>query len=245
MRPLASTPALLLLALLAAPPAGATGCPEPTGASPSLRRVEAEARLSFIQERLRHDAARAHVWTGAWTGGYALMSVGQLAVTPFLSPADRVDFYVGAASTVGAAAAVLAVPLDVMTDSPALDARIGSKAGPDTCAVLAEAERLLAKDAANEADSAGWMMQAANLSYNLAIGLVLGLVFKHWESGAINAGAGWLIGEAMILTQPTHLVDDLRRYREGQLEPERTPVSFQIGPSLGSRGFGLSLTLSF
>jgi hypothetical protein len=39
----------------------------------------------------------------------------------------------------------------------------------------------------------------------------------HWTSGIINGAAGLVVGEALILTQPTRTIDDLRAYRAGDL----------------------------
>ena len=55
------------------------------------------------------------------------------------------------------------------------------------------------------------------MALNFGVGLFLGLGFHHWGAGAWNAVGGSLIGEAIILTQPTETIDDLETYRRGTL----------------------------
>jgi hypothetical protein len=64
-----------------------------------------------------------------------------------------------------------------------------------------------------------WYVGAVgNVVLNTGVGLFLGLGYHHWGAGALNAVSGSAIGEAIILTQPTGSIDDLRRYRAGALE---------------------------
>jgi hypothetical protein len=57
-----------------------------------------------------------------------------------------------------------------------------------------------------------------NVLLNTGVGLFLALGYHHWGAGAWNAFGGSAIGEAIILTQPTGTITDLRRYREGALD---------------------------
>jgi hypothetical protein len=158
-----------------------------------------------------------------------------------------VDLYVGAASTVGGMVALLAVPLDVMADAPALDVLVASRPGPVDCAVLAEAERLLVHSADSEAQGRGWVMHAANVLYNVATGLVLGLFFGRWSSAVFTAVSGTLLGEVTILTQPTGAEDALRLYREGHLRPGEvaTRPGWHLGVAWGAGGLGVGLRGAF
>ena len=52
----------------------------------------------------------------------------------------------------------------------------------------------------------------------IGVGLFLGLGYPHWGAGAWNAFGGSAIGEAIILTQPTGTIQDLRRYRKAALD---------------------------
>ncbi|WNG42272.1 hypothetical protein F0U61_33430 [Archangium violaceum] len=222
-------------------------CPVPEGASAAVGALEPSQRLAFIQSHLHEDARRARIWTGAWGASYSVLTVGQLALAPLFPPAEQADFYVGAISSAGGVAALLAVPLAVMEDSLTLDALAARQPGSVDCAVLAEAERLLVRSARSEEEGRSWVMRGANVIYNVLTGLVLGLFFDRWPSAAITAATGWLLGEAMILTQPTGAQDALRAYREGKaLSGERQAAfDWHVGVAMAPHHVGLQLQLAF
>lgn len=239
---------LLLLCLLTPCLAHAQlRCPVPEGVSASVGELEPARRLAFIQSHLHEDARRARIWTGVWGASYSVLTVGQLALAPLFSPADQSDFYVGAVSSAGGVAALLAVPLTVMEDSPTLDALAARQPESVDCAVLAEAERLLVRSAQSEEEGRGLLMQGANVVYNVLTGLVLGLFFDRWPSAALTAATGWLLGEVMILTQPTGAQDALRAYREGKtLSGEgRAALDWRVGVAMAPHHVGLQLRVTF
>ena len=94
--------------------------------------------------------------------------------------------------------------------SAACKARVVSKA-------LAECKARVAW----RAWAARWWLHVGNVILNTGVGLFLGLGYRHWGAGAWNAFGGSAIGEAIILTQPTGSIEDLRRYREGAFETAR------------------------
>jgi hypothetical protein len=87
----------------------------------------------------------------------------------------------------------------------------------DLCPLLADAERMLARDAQNQADGQRWWLHVANVVLNAGVGLFLGLGYHHWLAGAFNTVSGVAIGEAIIFTQPTSSIDDLASYRSGSV----------------------------
>jgi hypothetical protein len=103
-----------------------------------------------------------------------------------------------------------------------LEAHVAS-AGPDVdrCRLLAIAETMLVRDAKNEAWGRGWFTHTGNALLGVATLLVLGLGFRHWSAGTINAVSSIAIGELMINLQPGGLIRDLRAYRAGDLRPPR------------------------
>lgn len=246
-----NVPALRLLPLLCVLLPGLVQaqlrCPVPEGASAVVGEWEPSQRLAFIQSHLHEDARRARIWTGAWSASYSVLTVGQLAMAPLFSPADQADFYVGAVSSAGGVATLLAVPLTVMEDSPTLDALAARQSGPVDCALLAEAERLLVRSARSEEEGRDWLMQGANVVYNVLTGLVLGLFFDRWPSAALTAATGWLLGEVMILTQPTGAQDALRLYREGKALSREglAALDWRVGMAVGPNHFGLQLRAVF
>ncbi|QRK06676.1 hypothetical protein JQX13_42465 [Archangium violaceum] len=217
------------------------------GASAAVGELEPSRRLAFIQSHLHEDARRARIWTGAWGASYSVLTLGQLTLAPLFAPAEQPDFYVGAISSVGGVAALLAVPLAVMEDSPTLDALAARQQGPVDCEVLAEAERLLVRSARSEEEGRSWVMHGANVLYNVLTGLVLGLFFDRWPSAAITAATGWLLGEVMILTQPTGAQDALRAYREGKAlsEEGQAALDWHVSVAMAPHHVGLRLRLAF
>ena len=148
----------------------------------------------------------------------------------FVAPEDRVDWYVGAGTTVIGIVPLLIAPLDVIGDSRALSARLAAR-GPtdDVCALLADAERKLVRDAQNQIDGQRWWLHVGNVLLNTGVGLFLGLGYHHWTAGAFNAIFGSAIGEAIILTQPTSSIDDLRTYQAGAIGPSAKPIALVYG----------------
>lgn len=228
---------------LASNSARAIPCPAMHEGLPALAQLDSEVRLRFIQDHLRAQAHHARVWTGGWAIGYAASSAAQLMLAPLGPPSERVDHYVGAGTSAVGFVLLLAKPLHVMADSPALDARVvAAGADANSCAVLSEAEVLLVADAHDEAFGKSWLVHAGNAIFNAGSGLLLGLGFHHWAIGAIGAAFGEVVGEVMILTQPGGLVDDERHYRAGDLgdlkAAELSP--WKITPVLGPNAYGLA-----
>jgi hypothetical protein len=214
---LASTPARAL---------AADRCPPPTGASAALEEVAPRARLEWIDLHLSKTARRAHTWTWGWGVGIVGATVGNLVPLAFVPRDQRIDWYVGAATTIVGIVPLIIAPLDVVDDARALHLAIDAHGGgDDVCALLADAEARLERDAANQRDGQRWWLHAGNVAVNSGVGLLLGLGFHHWGAGVFNAVFGSAIGEAIILTQPTSSIDDARVYRAGALAPPTT-VSF-------------------
>ena len=118
----------------------------------------------------------ALIWSWTWGSTFAVAGVASLAAVPFVVPENRVDWYTSAASAaVGVAPFVLA-PLDVIEDAKDLHARLATDVHDDqVCALLADAEAKLVRDAENEAFGRGWWMHAGNVAFNTGIFLFLGL----------------------------------------------------------------------
>ena len=200
---------------------GQTHCPVGAEVGDGPAALPAEARLQWIDARLAHTARGARRWTWGWGIGIGVATVANLAPLPFVARQDRIDWYTGAATTIVGIVPLLIAPLDVIEDARALHARVGDASHADevrVCADLADAERRLARDAKNQADGQRWWLHAGNVVLNVGVGLFLALGYHHWGAGALNAVAGSAIGEAIILTQPTDTIGDLRRYRAGALE---------------------------
>jgi hypothetical protein len=237
---------VLLLSALAAPRAAAAPvsppvpgrCPAMAGGAAALEDLAPAVRLQWIDAHLARTAHRAHLWTWGWGAALAVGTVANLAPLAFVSPDHRIDWYVGAATTVIGIVPLVIAPLDVVDDSAALRARMpGADFTGDLCPLLADAERTLARDAQNQAAGRRWWMHAANVALNAGVGLFLGLGYNHWLAGAFNAVSGAAIGEAIIFTQPTSSIDDLATYRTGALggaSPAAVGFARPVGLVLGT-----------
>jgi hypothetical protein len=216
---------VVLAALLSSASARATCAPVSAlgAADPRLGALDPELRLRFIDAELARGASRAHYWTWGWGIALGLGTVANLAPIPFVAAGDRVDWYTGAATTAVGIVPLLIAPLDVIADSRELRGRLDARAGVEVCALLGDAETRLARDAKNQADGQRWWLHAGNVVLNAGVGLFLIVGFHHWGAGLWNAASGAVIGEVIILTQPTGAEDSLRRYRDASLEGGAAP----------------------
>ncbi len=242
--------AIGVIVLLAAALAQAGECPIPQGASPALAAVDGEARLAFIQRGMRYAAHKARVW--AWSSAGVLMAVGNFQLLGALKVPDRgerIDLWVGAASLAFSVAQMAAVPPLVTIDQWTVDRHVRrAAAGADRCALLAEAEKFLKRDAVSEERGTGLAMQAVTLFFNIGTGAVLGIAFNRWDSAATSIFIGSALGELQILSQPTESVRLLERYRAGDMTPrkgEKTAMQWHLLPTVTHDGWGLSTVLSF
>ncbi len=200
-------------------------CPIVAGAGVAAASIPGEVRLGWIDAELAIGAHKAKLWTWGWGIGIGGATIANIVPIPFVARQDRIDWYTGAATTIVGIVPLLIAPLDVIADSRELRARIAARppapvpGGPglDVCPLLADAEARLIRDAKNQADGQRWWLHAGNVALNFGVGLFLGIGYHHWGAGAFNAVTGSLIGEAIILTQPTHTIDALDRYRRGTI----------------------------
>jgi hypothetical protein len=204
--------------------AGAMTCPPPRGADPRvsvhLQEIDGRARLLWIDRHLSQEASKGRFWADAWAIGIGAAGVGSLAAVPFVAPGDRIDWYTSAATAAIGVLPFILSPLAVTRDAPRLRAAITAAPLDDqarVCALLVDAEGKLAADAADERWQRGWWIHAGNIAFNTGVLLFLGLGYQHWTSGIINGAAGAVVGEAIILTQPTGSTDDLGAYNRGEL----------------------------
>ena len=202
-----------------------TYCPIVAGAGVGTAGIPGEVRLAWIDAQLARGAHKAKVWTWGWGIGIGAATIANVVPIPFVAREDRIDWYTGAATTIVGIVPLLIAPLDVIGDSRALREKMaarppapaGGRDRPDVCPLVADAEGRLIRDAKNQADGKRWWLHAGNVALNFGVGLFLGLGYHHWGAGAFNAVSGSLIGEAIILTQPTDTIRDLETYRRGTL----------------------------
>jgi len=202
--------------------------------------IDGRERLLWIDRHLAREGARARAWGYGWPIGIGAAGLASLAVVPFVASGDRVDWYASAASAgVGVLPFVLA-PLEVMRDAPKIHAALTGTPLDDArvCAVLADAERRLVAGASDERLQTRWWAHAGNVAFNTAVLLFLGLGYHHWTSGLINGLSGVVVGEPLILTQPTGLIDAADAY-------SRSDLSGQAANAAGWRSVALGYRATF
>lgn len=220
--------------------ARAEPCARPKDASPhGVSALTDQERLTFLSKLLAEESERARNWLLVWGATYGVMGVAQLAVMPAFSREEQPDWYWGAASTAVGVAFILLDPPEVLEAGPLYAAKAARVTPEGTCALIAEGERMLAAGAEHEVGSMRWYIHGANVLFNVALGLVLGLGYGHWQGAAINTGVGVAIGEANILSAPAHLISGWKRYRDGEAP---AAVTFQLVPA---PGVGLGMLVRF
>ena len=247
-RRLSST--LMIGFVLSIHPARAALCPAPEGASPGLASIDVDTRLAFLQSGMRHAAQQSRIW--AWSTVAALLAVETLQVLGAASApdrGDRIDLWVGSGALLFSLGQMAFVPPLVTLDQWTVDKHV-ERATPnnDRCALLAEAERFLVRDALSETRATGNVMHAVTLLFNIGVGLLLGVGFNRWGSAAFNTFFGAAVGELQIVTQPTESIDLLARYQSGNLKSEKEEKSalrWRLAPSLSRDAWGVAATLAF
>lgn len=183
------------------------------GADPALAMQDDDVRIAWIEARLARTAHRSTVWLHGWeialVGGTAV----NLAMLPILgdTTSNRIDFGLGAATTVVGVVPLMFWQPRVIADHEALELASGSL---DRCALLADAERRLVAAAAAQSQQRAWYVHAGNVVLNFGVTLLFG-AFHHWTTGILSGAGGAVIGEAIIFTEPIDQIEDLANYRRG------------------------------
>ncbi len=200
---------------------------------------DADARLSYIQDRLDVDARNARYWVLGWTIGYSTVAVGQLTVGLLLDePADQAEMFVGAGKSVLGLVPVLLKPVPARKDAGRLRRTLAeTPAGPARCALVAEAEAMLRKSAEDEAFARGWLAHTLTVVVNGG-----GLAIMHFGYDRLdlkNVGAALLgvaVGELAIFTRPSASLRAWRAY---------PAMTFSVTPMVGGDTTGLWLSGTF
>ena len=204
---MASRALVLTLLLVSAGRAGAVECAPIAGGGPALGRIDAAVRLRFLRDRMRVAAHKTRIWTWTWAGLYSSLIVYNLAQ---LSGADRtkeIDLGVGAAASGVGVLSIALAPQEVIADQYWLERRLRhAPSGTDVCALIADAERLLIRDAKSSAFGKSAMVHGGNFAFNIGVGFLLGFGFHHWDQAAIQGLAGIAVGEIMSWSQPNDTV---------------------------------------
>jgi hypothetical protein len=225
-----------------APAVGRTqeGCPTVTGTT--LSRAAAGEHAQRVAAQLSDEATRARRWTIGWTIAYGALTAAQGIPAFFVGDKGlRADLVVGAATSAIGLLGVAVLPPEVLACHTSLTRELGDGTLADSCAAGLRADQLRAAAVDDEAFATGPVMHLANAVVNIAAGLVLGLGYDRWASGAITAASGIAVGELQILTAPTRL-------RDAPAGADATPtvaVTIMAVPSVRTTASGLALAVHF
>jgi hypothetical protein len=249
MRRLSLAVAAVLGVLLGSLPRSAhADCPNMVGANADLDAIDPATRAQFVRKSLDADASNARLWFWGWAGAGVASATVNGIVAAGGDYGTRVDQIGAASGGLMLAVTTLIFPLAVTSDASAVGTAVDSsanRASADPCAVVAYSERYLAHAAEDEASRKRLVGHALPIGGAIAGGLVLGLGYGHWTSGALNAGIGIVVTELKMLTQPTGAVRALDRYRTGVLGKDGPAVGWQLVPMATPQGGGLALTMVY
>jgi hypothetical protein len=235
------------LSCLTSARAQATECRALDGGSPALAAIDAETRLEWLDRHLHRAAVRATWWSVTWGTLYGGLTIGQAALLPSSdTTGDRAEKIVGASAAFIGVLSVAILPPKVIADSRWW-ARHRAAAPPelDRCALLNTGEQLLLRDAADDEFGIGPLVHIGNFVINVGAGLILGLGYDHWTAWAYTTIVGIVVGEIQVITRPIDAIEDLRRYRAGELEsaPRAQRLQWAVAPVLSRDGGGAQLLL--
>lgn len=227
-------------------------CAPIEGGSAALGAIDSGRRLDFIQRRLNADARRVRIWAWSWASIYTgLVVVNGTRLALSRSREDKIDNGTATGASMLGLAVLAIMPPAVLRDQARL-ARIVARSGErdsDRCALVAAAERILLRDAASEAFSAGPLPHAGNFVFNMGLGLLLAVGFGRLDTGMIVALTGMTVGEIQMLSVRTRVRETLARYRSGALDTANANAAPSIGwtvvPILNREQYGVQFGLTF
>jgi hypothetical protein len=198
--------------------------------------MEPGMRLSFIRSRIDVGARRSTAWSAVWGSTFGALGITQLAIVPSVDKNTRVVLYVGAASAgIGVLTRAILIPR-VILERRRLRRMSTRLSG---CELLHAAERSMVASAKSERRGRHILLHLTALGYNVGLGLLLGLGFDQPVSGNRVAAMGATIGQVMLVTQPTTMVEALEHYQKGELRPSKWSWSTQ--PLVIPGGAGLAI----
>ena len=177
--------------------------PPSAALSVSPRSAEPQAQSEpEIEALLRDQAQRARTYRYVWTGINAGLAVGSFGLMPLVAHDKREDYAVSGIASLLGTVTTFAFPLHVERDDPEL-------AALQTLPPAARQKKLseLLRDGARDEHSrVTWPWHLFNLGASALTGSIIAFGFGHTRAGLQTGIAGFLLGEAQILTQPTGLV---------------------------------------
>lgn len=210
---------------------------EITAEPPSQSTSKISQRLTFLERRLDEAQLHGQIWYYGWfavNGGGLIVSTVQATTTH--SHDDRVSASVEAGKAAIGVMDLLLRPLPARLGADPIRTMPGSPRER-----VQAAEALLQANATRAELNRTLWPHLGNAIINLIGGGIV-LAFGDWKDAALTTGLDFVVGEIMILTEPSRAIDDLAAYRSryGEL-PRPTESSWHLSPSL----HGVTVTFRF
>lgn len=186
-----------------------------------------------IEALLYDQAQRARTYRYVWTGINAGLAIGAFGLMPFVNHDQREDYAVSGIASLLGTVTTFAFPLQVEHDVPELDA-LQTLPPVERHKKLSE---LLHDGAQDEHARVTWPWHLFNLGTSAITGGVIAIGFGHTQAGLQTGIAGFILGEAQILTQPTALV--------GARLADPSALRWQPRVSFAQNAFTLGVAASF
>ncbi len=232
-------------------------CAVPRGASEKLASVPASERVAFIRRAMEEQARYTRIWKWTWVGlGSAAVVASTATVIGFAAgndparSANMIDN--GVAAVFSLATPIVTVVFAPRIESGELEELLRATGGgaAGTCLVLARAEELLARGAADQDVATGWLAHVVSILGAGALFAFMAIEASvatdaasrdaHWVNAALNGAIGVAYAEAQILSTPTGASRNYARYLAGDLH-RKSSVHASLRPLVG----GVAVQLSF
>lgn len=247
LRSLVTLPLVLSSLLLLATPAQATQCRAIEGGSSALESIDAETRLAWLDRRLRIDGQHDLLWAALWGSAYGALTVGQLALWPTATNTqERAEKIVGPAASLVGTLSVIILPPKAIADARWWARHYAASPNEDKCSLINTAEQLLLRDAADDEFGVGPLVHLGNFIINIGAGLILGLGYHDWQAWGYTTIVGIAVGEVQTATRPNESLEDLKRYRRGELDVQNVnKVHWGLLPVFSHDSIGAQLSLAW
>ena len=160
-------------------------------------------RMSFqLDDALIAEARRAYVWRITWTAIYAGLTIGAVAAVPVSSDTDAPSLWIGAISSGVSALYSWFLPLDVEASPRAL---ASMRDAPGSASRRTRVAAMYSAASADERSRVTWPWHVLNAVFSLVPAIILWAGFDQFAAGLLQFGAGIVLGEAALITQPNRL----------------------------------------
>jgi hypothetical protein len=224
-------------------------CETIRGGSDELAQHAAIDRLLWVQRQLNWEATKARAWTWTFASAYAGLIIGNglHLILDHRTYNNKADNSIAVGGSAFGAVIIAYMPPAVLRDQHKLAKVVSGWNDSHACATLAEAEKILLRDAKGEAFGKGPLSQMGNLGFNFAFGIFIGTVLHRWPTAFIVGPVAAAAGEVQLLSLPTNINDVLAQYRQGDLTDRKhvKKLAWTVAPQVSNSQLGIGGGFAF